>query len=92
MSCTFGHNEHDLCPACFELDGRLLGGVFRGREMTAQKVLIAGGAGYIGSHAAKALHRAGRTPVVFDNLSTGHREAVKWGPLVEGDIRDAEAV
>lgn len=60
--------------------------------MTAQRVLVAGGAGYIGSHAAKALHRAGREPVVFDNLSKGRRDNVKWGPLVEGDIRDADAV
>lgn len=60
--------------------------------MTAQRVLVAGGAGYIGSHAAKALHAAGREPVVFDNLSKGHRDSVKWGPFVEGDIRDPEAV
>lgn len=60
--------------------------------MTAQRVLVAGGAGYIGSHAAKALHAAGREPVVFDNLSKGHRDSVKWGPFVEGDIRDPDAV
>jgi UDP-arabinose 4-epimerase len=60
--------------------------------MTAQRVLIAGGAGYIGSHAAKALARAGREPVVFDNLSSGHSHAVKWGPMVHGDIGDAEAL
>jgi UDP-arabinose 4-epimerase len=51
-------------------------------------VLVAGGAGYIGSHTCKALARAGYQPVVFDNFSTGHRWAVKWGPLVEGDIAD----
>ena len=51
-------------------------------------VLVTGGAGYIGSHTAKALSRAGMMPVVFDNLSTGHRWAVQWGPLVEGDIAD----
>jgi UDP-arabinose 4-epimerase len=54
------------------------------------RVLVTGGAGYIGSHAAKALARAGDEPVVYDNLSRGHAWAVKWGPLVEGDIRDAE--
>jgi UDP-arabinose 4-epimerase len=60
--------------------------------MTVQRVLIAGGAGYIGAHAAKALRRAGRDPVVFDDLSSGHEHAVRWGPLVRGDIRSAEAV
>lgn len=52
------------------------------------RVAVVGGAGYIGSHAAKALARAGHEPVVIDNLSTGHREAVRWGPLHEVDIRD----
>jgi UDP-glucose-4-epimerase GalE len=55
-------------------------------------ILVTGGAGYIGSHTAKALAAAGYRPVVFDNLTNGHREAVRWGPLVEGDVRDAEAV
>jgi UDP-glucose-4-epimerase GalE len=55
-------------------------------------VLVAGGAGYIGSHAAKALSRAGYRVVVFDNLVAGHREAVKYGELVEGDITDRAAV
>lgn len=57
-----------------------------------RRVLVTGGAGYIGSHTAKALARAGHTPVVFDDLSNGHREAVRWGPLVVGDIRDRAAV
>ncbi len=52
-------------------------------------VLVTGGAGYIGAHVAKALARAGFVPVTFDNLSGGHRDAVKWGPLVEGDLADA---
>jgi UDP-arabinose 4-epimerase len=56
------------------------------------KILVTGGAGYIGSHCCKALADAGHEPVTFDNLLTGHREAVKWGPLVEGDMRDAEAL
>ena len=55
-------------------------------------VLVAGGAGYVGAHACKALQAAGFTPVVFDNLSTGWREAVKFGPLVEGDVLDQAAL
>lgn len=51
-------------------------------------VLVTGGAGYIGSHACKALSEAGYVPVCFDNLSTGWREAVKFGPLEEGDLAD----
>ena len=51
-------------------------------------ILVTGGAGYIGSHACKALARAGYTPVTFDNFEYGHRWAVKWGPLVEGDLAD----
>jgi UDP-glucose-4-epimerase GalE len=54
------------------------------------KVLVTGGAGYIGSHTCKALAAAGYEPVTYDNLSRGHRWAVKWGPLEEGDILDAE--
>ncbi len=50
------------------------------------KILICGGAGYIGSHMVKMLSEAGYDVVVFDNLSTGHREAVKWGTLVVGDL------
>jgi len=53
-------------------------------------VLVAGGAGYIGSHVCKALCAAGWTPIAYDNLSSGHAWAVKWGPLVEGDIADGE--
>jgi UDP-glucose 4-epimerase/UDP-arabinose 4-epimerase len=55
-------------------------------------VLITGGAGYIGSHTAKALREAGLTPVVFDNLSSGRREAVQWGDFIHGDIRDTAAL
>lgn len=50
--------------------------------------MITGGAGYIGSHACKALARSGWRPVSYDDLSQGHRALVKWGPLEEGDIRD----
>ena len=53
-----------------------------------RNILVTGGAGYIGSHACKALAQAGYTPVTLDNLSQGHREAVKWGPLIEGDLAD----
>jgi UDP-arabinose 4-epimerase len=52
------------------------------------RILVTGGAGYIGSHCCKALADAGCKPVVYDNLSRGHADAVKWGPLVEGDLRD----
>ncbi len=55
-------------------------------------VLVTGGAGYIGAHTAKALRAKGYTPVVFDNLSSGFRDAVRWGPFVHGDIRDTAAV
>lgn len=53
-------------------------------------VLVTGGAGYIGSHACKGLKSAGYTPVTYDNLSTGWKDAVKFGPLEEGDLRDRE--
>jgi UDP-arabinose 4-epimerase len=55
-------------------------------------VLVTGGAGYVGSHVCKALRRAGMLPVTLDNLNTGHRWAVKWGPLEEGDVRDTAFV
>jgi UDP-arabinose 4-epimerase len=51
-------------------------------------VLVTGGAGYIGSHACKALAAAGYRPVTYDNLSIGNRWAVRWGPLERGDILD----
>ena len=57
-----------------------------------QHVLVTGGAGYIGAHACKALARAGFTPVAFDNLSTGWAEAVKFGPLFQGDLMDPAAL
>lgn len=57
-----------------------------------QNVLVTGGAGYIGSHACKALAEAGYRPITIDNLCLGHREFVKWGPLIEADIRDTNKV
>ena len=51
-------------------------------------VLIAGGAGYIGSHTAKLLLKARIRPVVLDNLCTGNREAARFGPFYEGSISD----
>ena len=54
------------------------------------KILVTGGAGYIGSHCCKALALAGYEPVTYDNLERGHRRAVKWGPLEEGDIHDQD--
>ena len=51
-------------------------------------ILVTGGAGYIGSHACKALARAGYSPITYDNLIHGHEWAVQWGPLERGDILD----
>ena len=61
-------------------------------EQPLDHVLVTGGAGYIGSHACKALAAAGFLPVTFDNLTTGWRDAVRYGPLVEGDLLDRAAV
>ncbi len=55
-------------------------------------ILVTGGAGYIGSHTSKLLKKAGHLPVVFDNLSNGWAEWVKFGPFAFGDIRDEEAL
>ena len=53
-------------------------------------ILVTGGAGYIGSHTCKLLAASGHTPIVYDNLSNGHRDAVRWGPFEAGDITDGE--
>ncbi len=58
----------------------------------SRSVLVTGGAGYIGSHACKALARAGYLPVTVDNLVYGHPWAVKWGPLIEADIGDGDRI
>ncbi|WP_112321032.1 UDP-glucose 4-epimerase GalE [Oceanibium sediminis] len=53
-----------------------------------RRVLVTGGAGYIGSHACKLLAEAGHTPVTYDSLVTGWEQAVKFGPLEKGDLQD----
>lgn len=57
-----------------------------------QAVLVAGGAGYIGSHVCKALAAAGYTPVVLDDFSAGHRHYIKFGPLVEACVSNVDVV
>ena len=54
----------------------------------SRNVLVTGGAGYIGSHACKALAASGFVPITYDNLVSGHEWAVRWGPLEQGDILD----
>jgi UDP-glucose 4-epimerase len=56
------------------------------------KILVCGGAGYIGAHMCKILAEAGHDVTVFDNLSTGHREAVRWGELIVGDLLNPDDV
>jgi len=56
--------------------------------VNARNVLVTGGAGYVGAHACKALAKSGYLPVVYDNLSTGHKSFVRWGPFFNADIRD----
>lgn len=60
--------------------------------MTDPTVLVTGGAGYIGSHICKSLSLKGFLPVVYDSLCVGNAEAVKWGPLEVGDIRDPDGL
>jgi UDP-glucose-4-epimerase GalE len=57
-----------------------------------KNILVTGGAGYIGSHMCKILSQNGYTPVSFDNLSVGHEKAVKWGPLIRGDLKDKNSI
>ena len=62
--------------------------------MTAppEAILVVGGAGYIGAHVCKALAQAGRRPITLDNLSTGHADFVRWGPLIQTDITDTATI
>ncbi|MGA2713491.1 MAG: UDP-glucose 4-epimerase GalE [Bryobacteraceae bacterium] len=62
------------------------------QSSSSPTVLVAGGAGYIGSHTAKALAQAGLQPVILDNLCTGNRFALQFGPFYEGSIADAGLV
>jgi UDP-arabinose 4-epimerase len=57
-----------------------------------RSILITGAAGYIGSHCSKAVAEAGFLPVGYDNLSTGHADFVRWGPLVVGDVGDSAKI
>jgi UDP-arabinose 4-epimerase len=61
-----------------------------GDRAMLQSILVTGGAGYVGSHACKALAAAGYRPIVYDSLSRGHQSAVKWGPLIEGDLHERD--
>ena len=61
-------------------------------ERNRMDILVTGGAGYIGSHCCKELHRRGYTPITLDNLVYGHRENVKWGPFYEGSIGDRQVL
>src|SRR5262245_44211227 len=54
--------------------------------------MITGGAGYLGSHCAKALAAAKPEGMIFDNILLGHRDFGRWGPLIEGDVRDGAAL
>ena len=60
--------------------------------MSLRRILVCGGAGYIGSHMAKYLSARSIEPVVLDNLSTGHRHMVRWGELIEADLLDSDAL
>jgi UDP-arabinose 4-epimerase len=63
-----------------------------GEPVMTRTLLVTGGAGYIGSHACKAFAQAGWRVVVFDNLSRGHRDLVRWGDLITGDLLDTHAI
>jgi hypothetical protein len=65
---------------------------FLRRGCDIPRILVTGGAGYVGSHVAKALSSAGHEAIVFDNLSRGRRELVRWGALIIGDVRDRAAL
>lgn len=60
--------------------------------MGERAILVTGGAGFIGSHVCKRLRAAGFLPISYDNLSTGNRKSVRWGPLIKADIADTAAL
>jgi len=60
-------------------------------DLTGKTVIVVGGAGYIGSHVCKAISDSGGQPITFDNFSSGHKHAVKWGPYETVDLRDQNA-
>jgi UDP-arabinose 4-epimerase len=61
-------------------------------NLESNVILVTGGAGYVGSHACKALAQSGFEPVVIDDLSTGHRSAVRWGRFLRGDLRSRSQI
>lgn len=61
-------------------------------DLSGRDFIVVGGAGYIGSHVCKVIHQHGGRPVTFDNLSSGHEHAVKWGPFVNVDVRNETAL
>ena len=60
-------------------------------DLTHKKIIVVGGAGYIGAHVCKAIADNGGTPVTFDNFSSGHEHAIKWGPFETVDLRNKSA-
>lgn len=60
--------------------------------MQERRVLVTGGAGYIGSHVCRALSKSGFVPVAFDHIVSGHEWAVQWGPLIRGDLQNPETI
>jgi len=60
-------------------------------DLTGKKIIVVGGAGYIGAHVCKAISDNGGTPITFDNFSSGHKHAVKWGPIETVDLRNKAA-
>jgi UDP-arabinose 4-epimerase len=70
--------------------GSTIGDWRQGGCKAMRRILVTGGAGYIGSHTCKRLAASGIEPVAYDNLSSGHLDAVRWGPFVQGDIGDAD--